>query len=271
MMNVPTIKYMFTNEYEKDTFIKNHVHNCYEFVYYYYAEGYSNYSENKEKEVSSEYNNVDEFPGLELPSKLKFSDGSVSIYEPNVIHNEHNEADARILAIGFLVDETFDLKTKTYPNVDRNVQLLIERITMEFERKANNYRLVIGSLLLIILLYLQRLAEVDIKDQDRAITYAKAYLDEYYQNRIDLSLVAKDSGYSIQHFRTLFKHSTGTTPKQYILNLRLEYAKGQLENPRIALKDIASKCGYDLYSQFSLFFKKNVGVSPNEYRKRFNQ
>lgn len=268
MNKLPLIKYLFTNTYNNDTFIKNHVHNCYELVYYYYADGYSNYSETKVETAIAEYSNIDDMSKMELPSKLNFSNGSISIYEPNVIHNEFNFAEAKILAIGFQVDEGLNIKTQTFSNIDQHVFTLIERIIVEFEAKAVNYRLMIGSLLMIILILLQRLESIEIKDEDRAISFAKAYLDEYYQSRIDLYKVAKDTGYSIQHFRTLFKKITGTTPKQYILNLRLEYAKDQLKNPRIALKDIASKCGYDLYSQFSLFFKKNVGFSPNEYRKQ---
>ena len=44
-------------------------------------------------------------------------------------------------------------------------------------------------------------------------------------------------------------------------------AKGLLLNPKISVCEIASRCGYENMSNFSAMFKREVGISPNEYRK----
>ena len=41
-----------------------------------------------------------------------------------------------------------------------------------------------------------------------------------------------------------------------------------LADPSIELTSIAERCGYEYYSQFSLFFKKKTSLSPLEYRQR---
>ena len=46
-----------------------------------------------------------------------------------------------------------------------------------------------------------------------------------------------------------------------------KYGKRLLLNPKISVCEIASRCGYENMSNFSAMFKREVGISPNEYRK----
>src|SRR5690606_5058936 len=95
---------------------------------------------------------------------------------------------------------------------------------------------------------------------------AIAYIDEYFMTRIDFDSLAASSGYSTDYFRILFKKYTDTTPKQYVINKLVEYAKVQLKQKDIALSVIATNCGFNYYSAFSSFFKLETGLSPLKYR-----
>ena len=79
--------------------------------------------------------------------------------------------------------------------------------------------------------------------------------------------LAKLTGYCDDYFRIVFKKKTGMSPKEFILETRLEAAKKMLADKSISLSDIASKCGFEYYSRFSLFFKSKTGATPTEYRK----
>ncbi|MGL6201408.1 MAG: response regulator transcription factor [Lachnospiraceae bacterium] len=67
---------------------------------------------------------------------------------------------------------------------------------------------------------------------------------------------------------TLFKNETGQTLNQCITEYRLELAKEMLENPRNKISDIAGAAGYGDANYFSKTFKKNVGLTPSEYREK---
>lgn len=64
-----------------------------------------------------------------------------------------------------------------------------------------------------------------------------------------------------------FKMYTGTTPKQFILQKRINNAETLLQNKQYNIKEIAQIIGYDNPLYFSRIFQRTKGISPSEYRK----
>ena len=64
-----------------------------------------------------------------------------------------------------------------------------------------------------------------------------------------------------------FKQSIGLPPHQYLLSRRIECAKEMMRDPARSLTEIALDCGFSDSSQFSVVFKRIVGMTPREYRR----
>src|SRR6202045_1607301 len=85
----------------------------------------------------------------------------------------------------------------------------------------------------------------------------------------DLSLdeMAQSIGLSTAHFARMFRKSTGETPHQFVLRLRLERAKAMLRAPDARVLDVAVACGFKTQQHFAQAFRDIWGVSPTEYRQ----
>ncbi len=87
----------------------------------------------------------------------------------------------------------------------------------------------------------------------------------------DLSLpsLVAESGLSERTFRRRFAELTGQTPSEYVLDRRLERAKGLLKTrPRPSVAEIAARCGFDDPNYFSRRWRDRLGVSPLAWAKR---
>ena len=71
----------------------------------------------------------------------------------------------------------------------------------------------------------------------------------------------------IYYFSKMFKESTGENFIEYLTNVRIEKAKELLNNTDYSMKEIGIMVGYADPNYFSRTFKKNVGVTPTEYRE----
>ena len=58
------------------------------------------------------------------------------------------------------------------------------------------------------------------------------------------------------------------SPKEFILETRLDAAKKMLADKNYSLTDISAKCGFEYYSRFSLFFKNKTAMTPSEFREK---
>lgn len=95
------------------------------------------------------------------------------------------------------------------------------------------------------------------------------FINENYCNSdISNTLLAKKCKISEVYFRKLFKEKTGTTPKQYILSLRLSRAKQLLGEGKQKIWAISSDCGFESSAHFCRSFKEQFGITPSEYRKK---
>ena len=85
--------------------------------------------------------------------------------------------------------------------------------------------------------------------------------------RYDLETLAAEIGYSKRHFLRAFRASTGFTPHQYIMHLRLERAQQLMRKSSLTLLDIALESGFASHAHLSRAFRQRFGVAPNEFRR----
>lgn len=109
------------------------------------------------------------------------------------------------------------------------------------------------------------------KYSDETIAYVRAYICSYYRSRIRWDILAQTVGYSESRMRHLFTEKYGQSPHQFLLLTRIAVAKGMIEEDMKSLEEIARECGFSTPSKFSEYFRQNVGVTPNQYRRAARQ
>lgn len=99
------------------------------------------------------------------------------------------------------------------------------------------------------------------------IDKAKEYIERQYHKDISLDEVSKEVNISPYYFSKLFKEETGENFIEYLTNLRMNKAKELLSNTDMSMKEICCQIGYSDPNYFSRIFKKNIGVTPTEYKE----
>ena len=84
---------------------------------------------------------------------------------------------------------------------------------------------------------------------------------------ISVADLAELCGISESYFRRIFTEKIGMTPKEYIINMRMNYAKQLLESKQFSVLDVALASGYTEECHFSREFTRRVGISPGQYKK----
>ena len=94
---------------------------------------------------------------------------------------------------------------------------------------------------------------------------------EWMQNRLDedvsVAAWADACGLNPDYFSRLFRAHTGTTPKTWLIEARLQRAARLLAYPEETLEEIAAKCGFNCQFHFSRSFKRRFGYPPASYRR----
>ncbi|MBQ2732990.1 MAG: helix-turn-helix domain-containing protein [Clostridia bacterium] len=97
----------------------------------------------------------------------------------------------------------------------------------------------------------------------------KEYIDLHFNDAsLSIAALAGMAGISEVYFRRIFAAQHGCPPSQYLLSVRLKNAKTYLSYPFLAVEECAAKSGFSSAQYFCRVFKKELGVTPSEYRKR---
>lgn len=96
---------------------------------------------------------------------------------------------------------------------------------------------------------------------NRCIEYMRQNLSEKHT----LLTLACYSGMSVSHFTRVFRNETGSSPIDYLIDMRLEVARRKLIGHSVPLKQIAVDCGFSSPAHFSSSFQKKFKISPSEY------
>lgn len=96
------------------------------------------------------------------------------------------------------------------------------------------------------------------------------FIDEVcsrYMEKITVGEICRKIGISVNYFTTYFTNRVKISPRQFIINFRINKAKEMLTETNLSISEIAQYIGYDDAFTFSRIFKKKVGVSPTVYCK----
>lgn len=112
------------------------------------------------------------------------------------------------------------------------------------------------------------------KKRDKAISNIKGiinFIDEHYQEAIDLNGVADEFHYTSAHLSRMFKEHIGYNFYTYLQNVRLMHCMDEMKaNPNVRLLDCAMNNGFPNVKSFIQTFKKNIGCTPSEWLKIHN-
>lgn len=97
-----------------------------------------------------------------------------------------------------------------------------------------------------------------------AIQYIEKHLGDA---DISNDQLAKEVGISEIYFRRLFSQQYGVTPRQYILNVRIQKAKQLLTSRNCNIAELAEECGFTNVYHFCRTFKKRTGMTPTQYSR----
>lgn len=104
---------------------------------------------------------------------------------------------------------------------------------------------------------------------DAVIARCQTWIAEHYAIPAPVSAMLAISGLSERSFHRRFKQATGLSPMEYVHTLRLEESKQMLEAGSLPVEQIAMEVGYEDASFFSRLFRREVGLTPAQYRRRF--
>ena len=106
---------------------------------------------------------------------------------------------------------------------------------------------------------------------DKSIRKAQEYIENNFHEKITVSQLASMLALSRRNLERRFKKATANTVVEYIQRVKIEAAKMSLESSRENVSEVMYKIGYSDPKAFRGTFKKITGLSPVQYRNKYNR
>jgi transcriptional regulator GlxA family with amidase domain len=107
--------------------------------------------------------------------------------------------------------------------------------------------------------------------EDGPIKQAQEFIEQNITEKISVEELSVKFAIGKRHFIRRFKKATNNTPIEYIQRVKIEAAKKELEISRKTVNEVMYDVGYIDIKAFRTVFKKITGLSPIEYRNKYNK
>lgn len=97
------------------------------------------------------------------------------------------------------------------------------------------------------------------------------HISRHFREEITLDGLSELVHMDPSYLSRIFKKKYGTSPIDYVIRLRLDYASGLVLNTDMTVCEIADYCGYGNVSFFISAYKKRYGMTPGEHRRSIRQ
>ena len=106
---------------------------------------------------------------------------------------------------------------------------------------------------------------------DEEVKTVQEYIEDHYQDKISVDDLAQMVAVSRRSFERRFKKATDNTVIEYLQRVKIEAAKRSFETTRKNISEVMFDVGYSDTKAFRNVFKKITGLTPVEYRNKYNK
>jgi len=163
----------------------------------------------------------------------------------------------------------FTLMGDEFLQMDRTLARILD---MTEEAVISYYTGISGLIYSLITLFLSHGSGKSYGDStgSKAMSDAIAYICQNYMCSINTSDIALAANLSRSYMSEIFTRTFGIPPHEYLVQFRLSVAKDMLLNTKLTVTEIAEKTGFrDIFS-FSRVFRREMDVSPTQYRQKYS-
>ncbi len=222
-------------------------------------------------------------------NNILLSNGDIAFINSNLIHNTICRELTHYISIGYMLSKVRSREKSSY--YDAFMKLKKDKLTKIenldkfhcFDRitfylrcgYSDSDRLIISSLTELIFLIKNVLTEennkMQIPAQSSFTEYQYSYIDQYfgsnYNKKPSLYDLSKQTYISIQQLQRIIKKLYHQSFTERIMFLKIENAKRLLKNKELSVEQISQLVGYESSKSFFKAFKKQLGITPHQYRK----
>ena len=197
---------------------------------------------------------------------ISFEPGSIGIIPAGVAY-ERNNMEEDILVIHFHMFNYIMEEIQIYkvPDAEKYKVLFTKALNIKYENEiGSTYR--ITSVVYEILSELARDVGFTANLKDNRILESAEYMRQnFWDPALSIENLAIQACVCPAYYRREFNRVYGTSPKDYLDTLRIQYAKSLLETGYFSQKEISGRCGYSDVGYFRTVFKRKLGKSIREY------
>lgn len=208
------------------------------------------------------------------------------VVNPNVAHTEISVPDTPleyivlgISGLQFLSeekDEVYDYSVHNYYDYKHEILFYLRTLVEEIKNEDENYEAITQNLLEILILNILRRTKKKIqikatKKVTKECRFIEQYINEHFAEDISLQKLSDLTYLNKYYIVHVFKKYKGLSPINYLIERRIEEAKNLLETTNYSVSKISDIIGFSSQSYFSQTFKKEMNMTPNQYRKRIDK
>ena len=156
-----------------------------------------------------------------------------------------------------------------YHDDDGHIGELFHKMHEEYNAKQMGYLEAMRSYLIVIIIDIMRQIQAPdfIVSGSEMVSYTIDYIQKNFMEKLSLCEIAKQFNYSLAHVSHTFKKETGMTFQDYVRYVRIRESCRLLINTSKKVSEIAALVGYSNIQFFNEVFKRQLGMSPREYRR----
>lgn len=145
----------------------------------------------------------------------------------------------------------------------------IQQMLTEYgERRTGFTEMLRSQMIRILILSMRKISRTDIDASNGMIAMLTDYVRSHYSSEICLSALCRQMHYSPAYVSKKFHDETGTSFSVYVQKYRLEQGCRLLANTNDQISKISGAVGYTNTKYFTELFRRHIGITPREYRRR---